>query len=144
MLMKVIFLLCTGTGRDFESEGDKLPSSCWTRIRTRASQEHIPQQIKHPLTNRLSYGGPSWKLDSPSSWWSSIQPTCFHCQNVSFGLHYVLVKLSTGYSTARGVQDFPTDGPCGVWCRGLTNCLLDVGPLFGNLVWNNNGFVSLT
>ena len=32
----------------------------------------------------------------------------------------------------------------GVWCRGLTTYLLYVGPLFGNLVWNESGFVSLT
>ena len=29
---------------------------------------------------------------------------------------------------------------CGVWCRGLTTCLLYVGPIFGNLVWNDSGF----
>ena len=27
---------------------------------------------------------------------------------------------------------------------GLTTCLLYVGPLFGNLVWSDSGFVSLT
>ena len=27
---------------------------------------------------------------------------------------------------------FATDCPCGVWCRGLTTCLLHVGPPFGN------------
>ena len=32
---------------------------------------------------------------------------------------------------------FATDCPCGVWCRGLTTCLLYVVPLFGNLVWND-------
>ena len=34
----------------------------------------------------------------------------------------------------RGVPGFTTDCPCGVWWRGLTTCLLYVGPLFGNLV----------
>ena len=34
----------------------------------------------------------------------------------------------------RGVPGFATDCPCGVWCRGLTTCLLYVGPFFGNLV----------
>ena len=32
----------------------------------------------------------------------------------------------------RGVLGFATDSPCGVGCRGLTTCLLYVGPLFGN------------
>ena len=39
---------------------------------------------------------------------------------------------------------FATDCPGGVWCRGLTTCPLSVGPLFGNLVWNDSRFVSLT
>ena len=34
----------------------------------------------------------------------------------------------------RGVPGFAIDCPCSVWCRGLTTCLLYVGPLFGNLV----------
>ena len=42
----------------------------------------------------------------------------------------------------QGVSGFATDCPCGFWCRGLTICLLWVGPLFGNLVWNDSGFVS--
>ena len=33
----------------------------------------------------------------------------------------------------RGVSGFATDCPCGVWCHGLTICLLYVTPLFGNL-----------
>ena len=28
----------------------------------------------------------------------------------------------------RGVSGFATDCPCGVWCRGLTTCLLHAGP----------------
>ena len=34
----------------------------------------------------------------------------------------------------RGVSGFATDCPCGVWCRGLTTCLLHVGPPFGNRI----------
>ena len=44
----------------------------------------------------------------------------------------------------RGAPGFATDCPCGVRCRGLTTCLLYVGPLFGNLVLNDSRFVSLT
>ena len=44
----------------------------------------------------------------------------------------------------RGVPGFATHCPCGVWCHGLTTCLLYAGPLFGNLVENDSRFVSLT
>ena len=45
------------------------------------------------------------------------------------------LSVTSSYSTwifCRGVSDFATDCPCDVWCRGLTTCLLDVGPPFGN------------
>ena len=53
---------------------------------------------------------------------------------VTFGLLYVIFTFPTRIFY-RGVPGFATDRPCGVWCRGLTTCLLYVGPLFGNLVW---------
>ena len=43
--------------------------------------------------------------------------------------------ITSSYSTwifCRGVSGFATDCPCDVWCRGLTTCLLHVGPPFGN------------
>ena len=43
----------------------------------------------------------------------------------------------------RGVPGFTIDCHGGVRCRGLTTCPLHVGPLFGNQVWNDSGFVSL-
>ena len=33
---------------------------------------------------------------------------------------------------------------CGVWCRGLTTCLLHVGSPFGNRLLNNSWAVGLT
>ena len=44
----------------------------------------------------------------------------------------------------RGVSGFATDCPCGVWCRGLTTCLLHVGPPFENRILNNSWAVGLT
>ena len=44
----------------------------------------------------------------------------------------------------RGVSGFATDCPCGVWCRGLTICLLHVGPRFGNRFLNNSWAVGFT
>ena len=41
-----------------------------------------------------------------------------------------------------GVLGFATDCPWDVWCRGLTTCLLHVGPPFGFL--NTSWAVSLT
>ena len=54
-------------------------------------------------------------------------------EHVTFGLLYVMFTFPTR-TFYRGVQGFASDCPCGVWCRGLTTCLLYVGPLFENLV----------
>ena len=43
-----------------------------------------------------------------------------------------------------GVSVFPTDCPCDVWCRGLTTCLLYVGPPFDNRFSNTSWAVGLT
>ena len=56
---------------------------------------------------------------------------------------YVTSSYSTGIF-CRGVSGFATDCPCGVWCRGLTTCLLHVGPPFGNRILNNSWTVGLT
>ena len=55
--------------------------------------------------------------------------------------------VTSYYSTwifCRGVSGFATDCPCDVWCRGLTTCLLHVGPPFGNRILNNSWAVGLT
>ena len=44
----------------------------------------------------------------------------------------------------RGVSGFVTDYPWDVWCRGLTTCLLHVGPPFGNPILNTGWAVGLT
>ena len=54
--------------------------------------------------------------------------------------------VTSSYSTwifCRGVSGFATDCPCDVWCRGLTNCLLHVGPPFGNRFLNISWAVGL-
>ena len=43
--------------------------------------------------------------------------------------------VTSSYSTwifCRGVSGFATDCPCGVWCRGLTTCILHIGLPFGS------------
>ena len=55
---------------------------------------------------------------------------------------YVTSIYSTGIFY-RGVSGFATDFPCGVWCRGLITCLLYVGPLFGNHLFNYSWVVGL-
>ena len=55
--------------------------------------------------------------------------------------------VTSNYSTwifCRGVSGFATDCPCGVWCRGLTTCLLHIGPPFENRILNNSWAVGLT
>ena len=88
-------------------------------------------------------------------WCSTIPhlPECF-CPWTFFeniGFNTVLtggpLYVTSSYSTwifCRGVSGFATDCPCGVWCRGLTTCLLHVGPPFGNRILNNSWAVDLT
>ena len=55
----------------------------------------------------------------------------YRIQDGANGPLYVTSSYST-WIFCRGVSGFATDCPCGVWCRGLTTCLLHVGPPFGN------------
>ena len=64
-------------------------------------------------------------------------------EHVTFGILYVMFTFPTTIFY-RGLPGFATDCPFGVWCRGLTTCLLYVGPLFENLIQNYSRFVSLT
>ena len=91
---------------------------------------------------------------TPGIWCSTIPhlPGCFcpcillseyRIQHGTNGPLYVTSSYST-WIFCRGISGFATDCPCGVWCRGLTTCLLHVGPPFGNRIINNSWAVSLT
>ena len=67
----------------------------------------------------------------------------YRIQHGANGPLYVTSSYST-WIFCRGVSCFATDCPCGVWCRGLTTCLLHVGPPFGNRMLNNSWAVGLT
>ena len=67
----------------------------------------------------------------------------YRIQHGANGPFYVTSSYST-WIFWRGVSGFATDCPCGVWCRGLTTCLLHVGPPFGNRILNNSWAVGLT
>ena len=67
----------------------------------------------------------------------------YRIQHGANGHLYVTSSYST-WIFCRGVSGFATDCPCGVWCRGLTTCLLHVGPPFGNRILNNSWAVGLT
>ena len=67
----------------------------------------------------------------------------YRIQHGANGPLYVTYSYST-WIFCRGVSGFATDCPCGVWCRGLTTCLLHVGPPFGNRILNNSWAVGLT
>ena len=58
----------------------------------------------------------------------------YRIQHGANGPLYVTSSYST-WIFCRGVSGFATDCPCGVWCRGLTTCLLHVGPPFGNQIF---------
>ena len=57
----------------------------------------------------------------------------YRIQHGANGHLYVTSSYST-WIFCRRVSGFATDCPCGVWCRGLTTCLLHVGPPFGNRI----------
>ena len=57
----------------------------------------------------------------------------YRIQHGANGPLYVTSSYST-WIFCRGVSGFVTDCPCGVWSRGLTTCLLHVGPPFGNRI----------
>ena len=84
-----------------------------------------------------------WKCTTP---WAFLPLDILpeYCiEHVTFGLLYVMFTFPTRIFY-RGVTGFVTGCPCGVWCRGLTTCLLYVGLLVGSLVLNFVRFVSLT
>ena len=54
-------------------------------------------------------------------------PSEYRPEHVTFGLPCVIFKFPSRIFCRR-VPGFATDCPCGVWCRGLTTCLLYVGP----------------
>ena len=59
-------------------------------------------------------------------WWFGVI-TIYRPEHVNFGLLCVIFKFPSRIFCRR-VPGFATDCPCGVWCRGLTTCLLYVGP----------------
>ena len=70
-------------------------------------------------------------------------PSEYRIQHGAIGLLYVTSSYSI-WIFCKGVSGFATDCPCDVWCRGLTICLLHVGPPFGNRFLNTSWAVGLT
>ena len=67
----------------------------------------------------------------------------YRIQHGAIGPLYVTASYST-WIFCRGVSGFATDCSCDVWCRGLTTCLLLVGPPFRNRFLNTSWAVGLT
>ena len=61
----------------------------------------------------------------------------YRIQRGAIGPLYVTPSYST-WILHRGVSGFATDCPCDIWCRGLTTCLLHVGPPFGKRFLNTS------
>ena len=80
-------------------------------------------------------------------WCSTIPhlPGCFcpwtFFQNIGFNMVPSDPFMS---HLATQLSGFATDCPCDVWCRGLTTCVLHVGPPFGNRFLNTSWAVGLT
>ena len=94
---------------------------------------------KRPATHKVSV----INIDEGTVWKSGGNNKCNHVIDVTFRLLYDMLRFSTSIFY-RGVPGFAIDRPCSVWWRGLTICLLYVELHFGNLLWHDNGFVSLT
>ena len=94
---------------------------------------------QHFDTRYLVFYNPS----PPRMFLSLDLPSEYGIQHGTNGPLYVTSSYST-WIFCRGVSGFATDCPCGVWCRGLTTCLLHVGPPFGNRILNNSWAVGLT
>ena len=67
----------------------------------------------------------------------------YRIQHGAIGPLYVTSSYST-WIFCRGLWGFATDCPCDFWCRGLTICLLHVGPPFRNRFLNTSWAVGLT
>ena len=67
----------------------------------------------------------------------------YRIQHGAVGPLYVTSSYSN-WIFCMGVSGFATACPCDVWCRGLTTCLLHIGPPFGNQILNTSWGVSLT
>ena len=70
----------------------------------------------------------NWKHTAPHIVFLPLDiPSEYRPEHVTFGLLCVIFKFPSRIFCRR-VPGFATDCPCGVWCRGLTTCLLYVGP----------------
>ena len=130
---------------------------------------HLVFSIYHyrwyPICGSTLHDG-GWTIWGGNSWWKkSIRNYTCHMETALSGGNdhrgeqhlYIISIIQHGaigplyvtsiYSTwifCRGVSGFATYCPCDVWCRGLTTCLLHVGPPFGNRFLNNSWAVGLT
>ena len=95
----------------------------------------MPIAIHFGLHNQIFFGSATTHLPGCFCPWTFF----FEYWNghVTFVLLYVMFRFAT-----KTFPSFATDCHCVVWRRWLTTFLLYVGPRFGNLVWNDTGFVS--
>ena len=108
--------------------------NCWVeRIDNRNSW------IAYTIRRYLVFYNPS----PPRMFFSLDLLSEYRIQHGAIGPLYVTSSYST-WIFCKGVSDFTTDCPCDVWCRGLTTCLLHVGPPFWKSIWSNSWAVGLT
>ena len=94
---------------------------------------------QHFETRYLVFYNPS----PPRMFLSLDLPSEYRIQHGAIGPLYVTSSYSI-WILCRGVSGFATDCPCEVWWRGLTTCLLHVGPPFGNRFLNTCSAVGFT
>ena len=101
----------------------------------------LTQQVEEQAPNPVG-----WMMCFLLMTFVAVQKLCVYIyiyMYIYIGPLYVTSSYST-WIFCRGVSGFATDCPCDVWCRGLTTCLLHVGPPFGNRFLNTSWAVGLT
>ena len=111
----------------------------WYKSNTRMLVTFVICFKQHFDTRYLVFYNPS----PPRMFLSLDLPWEYRIQHGANGPLYVTSSYST-WIFCRGVSGFATNCTCGVWRRGLTTCLLHVGPPFGNRILNNSWAVDLT
>ena len=130
---KVVAIRKASITKYFSQKCSSHDKSFWSTV------SPIMNDKRHRNVNNFMFYDPS----PPRMFLSLDLLSEYRIQHGAIGPLYVTSSYST-WIFCRGVSGFATVCSCDVWCRGLTTCLLHVGPPFGNRFLNNSLAVGLT